>query len=105
MSGAHMSADGSPPPRVALRGLHKDFGTLEVLRASTWRSPPARSSASSGRPAPGKSTMLRCINLLEEPTGGKVEIDGIDITAKASTSTRCAPASAWSSSSSTCSRT
>jgi ABC-type polar amino acid transport system ATPase subunit len=30
----------------------------------------------------GKSTMLRCINRLEEPTSGRVEIDGVDITGK-----------------------
>ena len=28
----------------------------------------------------GKSTLLRCVNRLEEPTGGEVRIDGIDIT-------------------------
>jgi len=34
-----------------------------------------------GRSGAGKSTLLRTINLLERPTGGKVCIDGIDITA------------------------
>ena len=28
----------------------------------------------------GKSTLVRCINLLEKPTGGTIEIDGVDLT-------------------------
>ena len=30
----------------------------------------------------GKSTLLRCINMLDKPTGGKILFDGVDITAK-----------------------
>jgi ABC-type polar amino acid transport system ATPase subunit len=82
MSGADMSADSSPPPRVALRGLHKAFGTLEVLKGIDLEIPTGQVVCVIGPSGSGKSTMLRCVNLLEEPTGGTVEIDGVDLTAK-----------------------
>jgi ABC-type polar amino acid transport system ATPase subunit len=53
----------------------------------------------------GKSTFLRCLNLLEQPTSGQVFIDGVEVTDPTATSTTCAPTWAWSSSSSTSSRT
>ena len=66
----------------------------------------------------GKSTLLRCINQLEEPTAGRVLIDGVVQgyqpdplpdgrwqKLSSARSPRSAPASAWSSSASTSSRT
>lgn len=41
-----------------------------------------------GRSGAGKSTLLRCINALERPTHGNVEIDGIDITAQSACALR-----------------
>lgn len=35
-----------------------------------------------GASGSGKSTLLRCINLLEEPNGGQIIIDGVDVTAR-----------------------
>jgi ABC-type polar amino acid transport system ATPase subunit len=69
-------------PRVALQGLEKDFGNLKVLRGIDLEIMPGEVVCVIGPSGSGKSTMLRCINRLEEPTGGKVEIDGEDITAK-----------------------
>jgi len=68
------------PPRVALRGLRKSFGTLEVLKGIDLVIPEGQVVCVIGPSGSGKSTMLRCINLLEKPTAGAVEIDGIDIT-------------------------
>jgi len=68
------------PPRVALRGLRKSFGTLEVLKGIDLVIPEGQVVCVIGPSGSGKSTMLRCINLLEQPTAGAVEIDGIDIT-------------------------
>ena len=35
---------------------------------------------SSARPAQGKSTFLRCLNLLEQPTSQQVVVDGVEVT-------------------------
>jgi ABC-type polar amino acid transport system ATPase subunit len=67
-------------PRVELRGLRKSFGELEVLAGIDLQIPAAEVIVVVGPSGSGKSTMLRCVNLLEEPTGGQVLIDGIDIT-------------------------
>jgi len=50
--------------------LHKRFGKLHVLKG-------VNMEVEKGG---GKSTLLRCINRLEEPTSGKIIFDGIDIT-------------------------
>jgi ABC-type polar amino acid transport system ATPase subunit len=69
-------------PRVALRGLHKSFGDLQVLKGIDLEVRTGEVVCIIGPSGSGKSTMLRCVNRLEEPTGGRVEIDGVDITAK-----------------------
>ncbi|HUG84876.1 MAG TPA: amino acid ABC transporter ATP-binding protein [Euzebya sp.] len=67
-------------PRVELRDLHKSFGDLEVLKGIDLEIPVGEVVVVVGPSGSGKSTMLRCVNLLEEPTGGRVLIDGIDLT-------------------------
>jgi ABC-type polar amino acid transport system ATPase subunit len=67
-------------PRVELRDLRKSFGTLEVLTGIDLQVPVGQVVVVVGPSGSGKSTMLRCVNLLEQPTGGSVLIDGIDIT-------------------------
>jgi ABC-type polar amino acid transport system ATPase subunit len=67
-------------PRVALKDLHKSFGELEVLKGIDLVIEEGQVVCVIGPSGSGKSTMLRCINRLEEPTGGVIEIDGIDIT-------------------------
>ena len=69
-------------PRVALRGLRKRFGRLEVLRGIDLEVRTGEAVCVIGPSGSGKSTMLRCVNRLEEPSGGVVEIDGEDITAR-----------------------
>jgi ABC-type polar amino acid transport system ATPase subunit len=69
-------------PRVALRDLHKSFDRLEVLRGIDLEIAVGEVVCVIGPSGSGKSTMLRCINRLEEPTSGRVEIDGVDITGK-----------------------
>jgi polar amino acid transport system ATP-binding protein len=67
-------------PAIELRGLRKSFGTNEVLKGIDLVIAPKQVVCIIGASGSGKSTLLRCVNRLEEPTGGQVLIDGIDIT-------------------------
>ncbi len=67
-------------PRVQLIDLKKSFGSLDVLAGIDLDIDAGEVVVIVGPSGSGKSTMLRCVNLLEEPTGGSVLIDGIDIT-------------------------
>ena len=74
----------TPPPgrapAIELRGLAKSFGDLEVLKSIDFCVDPGEVVCVIGPSGSGKSTVLRCVNLLEEPSGGQVLIDGLDIT-------------------------
>lgn len=64
---------------IRVENLAKSFGKLEVLKGITTDIRRGEVVAVIGPSGSGKSTFLRCLNRLEEPTGGKVWIDGIDI--------------------------
>ncbi len=72
-----MNDDGS---LVRLEEIHKWFGTLHVLKGISVSIKPEAVVAIIGPSGSGKSTLLRTINLLEEPTTGKVFFDGQEIT-------------------------
>jgi len=72
--------DASTIPAIELRGLAKSFGDLEVLRSIDFCVDPGEVVCVIGPSGSGKSTVLRCVNLLEEPSGGQVLIEGLDIT-------------------------
>ncbi|HTX03718.1 MAG TPA: amino acid ABC transporter ATP-binding protein [Candidatus Acidoferrales bacterium] len=63
-------------PKLRIRGLHKSFGDLEVLRGVDLDVESGEVLAIIGSSGSGKSTMLRCINLLEEYDRGTIEVDG-----------------------------
>ena len=63
-----------------MQDLHKCFGNHAVLKGIDFQVQAGRSSASIGPSGSGKSTLLRCVNRLEEPTSGRIVIEGIDIT-------------------------
>jgi polar amino acid transport system ATP-binding protein len=67
---------------VELKGLKKRFGDLEVLKGVDMQVKKGEVVVILGPSGSGKSTILRCINRLEEPTGGQILIDGIDLTNK-----------------------
>jgi ABC-type polar amino acid transport system ATPase subunit len=64
-------------PIVSLQNVYKRFGQNEVLKDVSLDVAPGEVVVVFGRSGSGKSTMLRCINLLEEPNSGCVEVDGI----------------------------
>ncbi|MBO9370598.1 MAG: amino acid ABC transporter ATP-binding protein [Chloroflexi bacterium] len=66
---------------VRVQNLHKWFGLLHVLRGISLEIYPREVVVIIGRSGSGKSTFLRCLNLLEEPTSGRVEIDGVVVEA------------------------
>ncbi len=65
---------------IELVGLRKSFGTNEVLKGIDLAIERRQVVCLIGASGSGKSTLLRCVNRLEDPTGGQVLIDGIDIT-------------------------
>ncbi len=64
---------------LKIRGLTKTFGDLEVLKGLTTDIRKGEVVVMIGPSGGGKSTFLRCMNLLEQPTAGSIEFDGIDI--------------------------
>ncbi len=67
---------------IELVHLEKSFGDNKVLRDINLTVHRGEVISVIGSSGSGKSTMLRCINLLEEPTGGKIFFEGKDITDK-----------------------
>ena len=67
---------------IYVENLHKYFGTLEVLKGVNQHIAPGEKVAVIGPSGSRKSTFLRCLNLLETPTKGKIMVDGEEITSK-----------------------
>ena len=61
---------------IEVRNLEKSFGNLQVLRGISEIIKEQEVVCVIGPSGSGKSTFLRCLNLLEEPTGGEVFLDG-----------------------------
>lgn len=64
---------------IRIRNLTKDFGDLKVLKQINLDINDGEVVCIVGPSGSGKSTLLRCINGLEEPTGGNVFVKGIDL--------------------------
>jgi polar amino acid transport system ATP-binding protein len=67
-------------PLIRLEAIHKWFGDNHVLRGIDLVLEPREVQVIIGPSGGGKSTLLRCVNLLEEPTAGHVWFEGHDIT-------------------------
>jgi len=65
---------------VEIIDLHKSFGPLRVLRGINAEVGTGEVVCVIGPSGSGKSTLLRCVNVLEQPTSGKVIVNGVDLT-------------------------
>jgi cystine transport system ATP-binding protein len=66
-------------PIIHVKNLQKYFGSLYVLCGIDLDVMPGEVVVIVGRSGSGKSTFLRCINFLEHPSSGVVEVDGIRV--------------------------
>ncbi len=66
-------------PVLKVRDLRKLFGDLEVLKGISLEVAKGEVLALIGSSGSGKTTFLRCINLLEDSEGGSIEVDGESI--------------------------
>ncbi len=64
---------------IKIKGLHKNFGSLEVLKGIDLHIKLGEVVVIIGPSGSGKSTLLRCINLLEDITSGTVIVDNLDL--------------------------
>jgi octopine/nopaline transport system ATP-binding protein len=75
--------DTARPEAIRVEGLHKSFGALTVLRGIDLRACEGDVVAVIGGSGSGKSTLLRCINFLEQPSGGRIVVGGEEIAMRA----------------------
>lgn len=68
--------------KVEVSNLQKSFGKLEVLKGIDLEVQEGEVVCLIGPSGSGKSTFLRCLNSLEQPTGGTVIVDGFELTDK-----------------------
>jgi polar amino acid transport system ATP-binding protein len=72
------AAPGSAPV-IEIRGLHKAFGALEVLKGVDMTAPRGHVVSLIGSSGSGKSTLLRCANLLEDSQKGEIRFEGEEV--------------------------
>ena len=77
-----MSTNRMEEPLIQVKHLGKSFGSLQVLKDVTVDIYKGDVVCVIGASGSGKSTFLRCLNLLEEPTEGQILFEGTDITDK-----------------------
>lgn len=66
-------------PLIRTEDLHKSFGENHVLRGISMDIKKGEVVVIIGPSGSGKSTFLRCLNMLEEPTGGKMFFEGVNL--------------------------
>jgi octopine/nopaline transport system ATP-binding protein len=89
---AGSSGSGVRPEAVAVTDIHKNFGPLEVLRGISLTACDHDVVSIIGASGSGKSTFLRCINLLELPSRGSIAVNGEAIRFKPGRHGNLAPA-------------
>jgi len=66
---------------IQVKDLHKWFGMLHVLKGVSFSVSHKEVLVVIGRSGSGKSTMLRCLNFMEEPSSGTISVEGRTVTA------------------------
>ncbi|MGD2040016.1 MAG: amino acid ABC transporter ATP-binding protein [Anaerolineae bacterium] len=69
-------------PIIRVRRLHKYFGPLHVIKGVDLEVKPGEVVVVIGPSGGGKSTFLRCLNFLESPSAGTIEVEGVEIKAR-----------------------
>ncbi len=69
-------------PAIVIEGLVKSFGDLQVLRGVDLEVADHEVICLIGASGSGKSTLLRCVNLIEPIDGGRIVVEGDEITAQ-----------------------
>jgi histidine transport system ATP-binding protein len=69
----------TPASKLFVDDLHKQYGDNEVLKGVSLRAKAGDVISIIGSSGSGKSTMLRCINFLEQPNRGRIFVDGEEI--------------------------
>jgi histidine transport system ATP-binding protein len=69
----------TPAKKLFVDGLHKQYDTNEVLKGVSLKARAGDVISIIGSSGSGKSTMLRCINFLEQPNQGRIFVDGEEI--------------------------
>lgn len=64
---------------LSVKGITKDFGGLSVLKGIDLDIKSGEQIAIIGPSGCGKSTFLRCLNCMEDPSGGSIFFEGVDI--------------------------
>lgn len=65
---------------LEVKDVHKSYGEIEVLKGISFNMDKGETKVIIGTSGTGKSTLLRCINQLDQPDQGKVWLDGEEIT-------------------------
>lgn len=68
------------PAIIRIEDLHKSFGDVEVLKGVDMEIVKGEVVVILGPSGSGKSTLLRCVNRLEESTGGKIFFEDVEVT-------------------------
>ncbi len=63
-------------PVIDIQGLHKSYGSLEVLKGVDLKAPRGHVVSLIGSSGSGKTTLLRCCNLLEDSQSGEIRFEG-----------------------------